>query len=202
MSKAAAKKHEESPAKTTRKRREAPPRAESLEEPAAVWVAIEELLPWVRNPRINDEAAKRVAESILEYGFGAPIVARRANNEVMAGHTRLKGARIAGLTHVPVRYLSLSEEKAHMYSLADNKLGELAEWERLGLAEILGELGERNAAASGWDASEFAKLINPPTPPEAFPEIDPDALTEHQCPKCGYEWNGPSKPRGSSGEAA
>ncbi len=63
-------------------------------EPAAEWVAIDALRPWKDNPRKNDgEPVRKVAESIQRFGFGAPILARRENGEIIAGHTRWKAAK-------------------------------------------------------------------------------------------------------------
>ena len=85
---------------------------------AAEYVPVADLRPWVKNPRKNDPAVKAVADSIRRFGFGAPLLARRENGEVIAGHTRLKAAIKLGLTEVPVRYLDLSESEAHALALA------------------------------------------------------------------------------------
>src|SRR5258708_38710659 len=87
--------------------------AASEAQPAAEWIDIARLTGWARNPRKNDPAVEKVAESIRAFGFAAPIVARRENGEVIAGHTRLKAARLLGLTRVPVRFLGLGERPAH-----------------------------------------------------------------------------------------
>ena len=51
-----------------------------------------ELVPYDKNPRINDQAVDLVANSIRELGFKQPIVIDR-NNVIIAGHTRWKAAR-------------------------------------------------------------------------------------------------------------
>ncbi len=109
-------------------------------EPAAVYVAIADLRPWARNPRKNDQAIAKVAASIKAFGFGSPVLARKANKEVIAGHTRIKAAISLGLTEVPVRYLDLDEEKSHLLAVADNKLSELAEWDDAALGAVLLDL--------------------------------------------------------------
>lgn len=43
-------------------------------ESAAEWVHVDELRPWERNPRKNDPAVPKVAESIRRFGFVSPIV--------------------------------------------------------------------------------------------------------------------------------
>ena len=110
----------------------------SLGTPAAVWADINDLLPWADNPKHNDEAAvERVRASIEKFGFGAPVLARKANGEIIAGHTRVLAAKVLGMPTVPVRYLDIDEDAAHMLALADNQLAKLGEWDDAKLAAFL-----------------------------------------------------------------
>jgi DNA modification methylase len=128
---------------------------------AAEWVAVERLIPWVKNPRKNDATVDKLAEGIRAHGWGAPILARRDNGEIIAGHTRLKAALRLGLKVVPVRYLDLDEIRAHSLALADNRIGEDSEWDREALARILVELkdAEADLDATGFDEKEVEDLI-------------------------------------------
>src|SRR5690606_25030039 len=134
------------------------PATRAPDQPAAEWVETSKLVPWARNPRRNDKAVKKIAESIKRFGFGAPIVARRENGEVIAGHTRLKAAIRLKLSHVPVRYLDLNERESHLLAMADNKLGELSEWDQAEVAKILSEYGLEEARIAGWDLAELGKM--------------------------------------------
>lgn len=174
---------------------------------AATWERIDTLTPWKGNPRKNSEAVEPIARSILRFGFGNPILARAENREVIAGHTRLlavaflrdhvwddarggfrlrsvhdpvfvcPGAPSPGM--VPVRLLDLDEGEAHALALADNKLGELAEWDVKGLERELRELREGFTALDGlgWGAGDLAGLltdiVNPSTtgPKRDEPEV-------------------------------
>ena len=127
------------------------------DERAAEWVDPSTLTPWDRNPRLNDHAVKDVAASIERFGFGAPIVARLADRSVIAGHTRLKAAALLGLDRVPVRFLDVTERQARELALADNKLGELADWDPSMLLELERD-AEVSLAALGWNAKEVADL--------------------------------------------
>jgi DNA modification methylase len=144
------------------KARKAPSRkAPAAPEAAAEWVALDALSPWANNPRKNDDAVDAVAESIRRFGFGAPILARRANGEIIAGHTRLKAAQQLGLDRVPVRYLDLDPVDAHLLALADNRLGEEASWDDEMLAAVLADLKAQQAdlAATGFTDGELAQLL-------------------------------------------
>lgn len=65
-----------------------------------VDIAVNNLVPYDKNPRRNDEAAVKVAESIKQFGFKIPLVVDR-NNVVVCGHTRLKAAKKLKLKTVP-----------------------------------------------------------------------------------------------------
>ena len=90
---------------------------------------VEELIPYEKNPRINDEAVKYVANRIKEFGFKVPIVIDK-DNVIIAGHTRLKASKELGLTEVPCIIADdLSEEQIKAFRLADNKVSEQAKWD-------------------------------------------------------------------------
>lgn len=127
-------------------------------EAAAVWFPIAELKPWSDNPRQNEAAIEPVIASMKRFGFGAPILARKSDREIIAGHTRLKAALKLGFREVPVRFLDLDPADAHLLALADNKLGELAEWDDGKVAEILSRYGLDDAALAGWEEDEIDKL--------------------------------------------
>lgn len=153
-------------------------RAERTRESIGEWVPVADLLPWVKNPRKNDAAVEKVAASIKRWGFVAPIIARRANGEVVAGHTRLKAAKALGLEMVPVRYVDLDPAEAHLYAVADNKLNELAEWDGPQLLEILSEFGLPDLEVAGFDQAELDKLaaglVGPEVPdPADAPDDEP-----------------------------
>jgi site-specific DNA-methyltransferase (adenine-specific) len=131
---------------------------ETQQGPAAEWVDISKLSLWVKNPRKNDENVARVVESIKRFGFGAPLVARKENGEVIAGHTRLKAAIKLKLKQVPVRYLDISEHEAHLLALADNRLNELSPWDVDGLQEVMGEFSLADIDMAGWSSADLTEL--------------------------------------------
>lgn len=112
---------------------------------------LSELKPYENNPRINDEAVEKVAESIRQFGFNQPIVVDE-NNVIVVGHTRYRAARKLGIDKVPVYQLKgLSEEQYRAYRLADNKTAEFAEWDMDLLNLELDEITNIDMADFGFD---------------------------------------------------
>ncbi len=114
-----------------------------------------------KNPRKNDHVVDRIADSITEFGFTNPILIDK-NNEIIAGHTRLKAAINLGLKEVPTIALeNLTPAQAKAYMIADNKLNELAEWNNDVLKELLHELPPTiNTETLGFTQAELDQLIH------------------------------------------
>lgn len=107
-----------------------------------VEMKIGDIRPYEKNPRLNDGAVEKVAESIRNFGFKQPIVVD-ADGVIIAGYTRYKAAQRLGMKTVPVLVASdLSPEKVKAYRLADNKVSDFAIWDNKLLLEELGEIGE------------------------------------------------------------
>ena len=95
---------------------------------------------------------------------------------VIAGHTRLKAAKQLGLDAVPVRYLDLDPADAKMLALADNKIGEIADWDNDELDRIIGDLAlsAEDMEDLGWSQSDLDGFFEPvfDSQEEAKEEID------------------------------
>jgi hypothetical protein len=90
---------------------------------------LKDVHPYERNPRKNAAAVKGVVASIREFGFLVPLVIDR-NHEIVAGHTRYKAAQSLGMKEVPcVIADELTEDQIKAFRLADNKVGEMAQWD-------------------------------------------------------------------------
>lgn len=95
---------------------------------------IDEVHPYPNNPRNNDDAVEYVANSIREFGWQQPIVVDN-DGTIIAGHTRLKAAKMLGMETVPVVVAdNLTPAQVNAYRLADNKVAEAATWDMDALA--------------------------------------------------------------------
>jgi ParB/RepB/Spo0J family partition protein len=124
---------------------------------------IDDVKPYERNPRLNDEAVDAVAASIREFGFRQPIVVDR-EGVIVVGHTRWRAAKKLGLAQVPVHVATdLTPEQIRAYRIADNKTNELAEWNYNLLPLELADLQAANydLGLLAFTAEELAELLDP-----------------------------------------
>lgn len=145
-----------------------------------------EIIPYENNPRFNESAIDAVANSIKEFGFKQPIVIDK-NNVIIVGHTRLLASKKLGLKKVPcVVADDLTEKQIKAYRLADNKVGELAEWDFSKLEEEMKDI-DLNMFDFGFESFSVEEPKKK-TKSDDFEIIDDELETEHTCPKCGYSW--------------
>lgn len=133
-----------------------------IEMKIELW-PLKKVVPYENNPRLNDDAVDAVAASIREFGFRQPIVVDE-NHVIIVGHTRFKAAQKLELDRVPVHVAKgLSAAQVKAYRLADNKTGEIAEWNFDLLPIELAELrdAEFDVNLLGFSSDELASLLDP-----------------------------------------
>ena len=139
---------------TTRARRTAGAEAAATVPLTVEQMPIADLHPDPGNPRrIAEDELAALCRSIETFGLVDPILARRADRRVIAGHQRLVAARRAGLTTVPVILLDVTAEDARLLNVALNQIG--GEWDADLLARLLIDL--RATAAQDLTLSGFAE---------------------------------------------
>ena len=125
-----------------------------------IKMKVEELIPYINNPRNNENAVDKVASSITEFGFKNPIVIDK-NNVVINGHTRLLASKKLGLKEVPVIVADdLTEAQVKAFRIADNKTSEYAEWNEELLKLELEQLEDMNFSMSDFDLNLEYGLFN------------------------------------------
>lgn len=175
------------------------------------WLPLAAVRPWLKNPRKNQKAVAPVAESLQRFGFVNPVVIWASGDRMVAGHTRVlalqqllakdpaftpRGAPGPGV--VPVRFAEFtSEAEADAYALADNKLGEIAQWDDDALVGILKDLQAADEAlvkAAGFTDGDLARLLRTTEPGDDEGAEDPsEALQGKWATEAGQIWVVPSK---------
>ena len=138
---------------------------------------IERLVPYVRNPRKNDEQVEHMVAAIREFGFRIPVVAK-SDGTVVDGHLRLKAARKLGLTEVPVALADeLTDAQVKAFRLLANRSANWAAWDEDLLALELEELQAMafDVSLTGFDVAEIDSLLAKPTTDGL---TDPDEVPE------------------------
>src|SRR6266849_6161236 len=100
------------------------------------YVSPDDLRPYAGNARTHSKKQiRQIADSIQRFGFTNPVIVS-VDREVIAGHGKLAAAKLhEGLTSVPIVVLAdMTEADRRAYVIADNKLAELAGWDRDTLA--------------------------------------------------------------------
>ncbi len=127
---------------------------------AVRWLPLEALEPDPRNARLHPEGqVRRIADSIEAFGFNVPVLID-GENRVVAGHGRVLAARRLRLSEIPTIALDhLSEAERRAFMIADNRLAELASWDRKRLGEEFEELKglelDFDLSATGFEIGEI-----------------------------------------------
>jgi len=147
---------------------------------------IADLTPYPNNPRINDNAVQGVAASIRKFGFIGAIIVNK-DKVIINGHTRVKAMKELGADTIPgIVVENLTPEQENALRIADNKTGEVAEWnEELLKAELkaLQEAGF-DMGALGFDTSELDELLGGTadevgqTDPDEAPDVPEEAVSK------------------------
>lgn len=152
-------------------------------------IAIDKVVPYENNARINEHVVPALARSIERFGFNEPIVLDK-DNVIVCGHTRVKAAKELGMIEVPCVYVEgLTQSEIDAYRLADNKIAEQAMWDYEKLEKEIAKIGDEIAMTDFGFKDEDVNL-------DSFFE-DKDAEDGdgegngkriHKCPNCGEEF--------------
>jgi hypothetical protein len=151
-------------------------------------------------------ALDRIAASLHRYGQRKPIVVNRSEgNKIEAGNGTWQAAKSLGWTHIAAVFVEDDPMTAVGYGIADNRLGDLSEWDAETLQALVDGLDPELNLPTGFDDGELADILaelgaglgdggrGEPEAPEQFAEYGNDIETQYCCPKCGYEWSGKPK---------
>lgn len=158
-------------------------------QPFAVPVA--DLVPDPQNARVHDRKNIDAIKASLQHNRQRlPIIVQKAGMIVRAGNGRLVAAKELGWTHIAAIVVDEPDAQAVAFSLADNRTGELADWDNDVLTRVLSDYMPDDMAgllaATSFSAGEVDKLIanatqlaeSAATEPVPDPEADIEDLSE------------------------
>jgi ParB-like nuclease domain len=127
-------------------------------------LAPSELIQDAGNPRQHTtRQIRQIARSIETFGFCVPILVD-AGNRIVAGHGRALAAIGAGRSEVPIIRLGhLSDAQVRAFAIADNRLSEIATWDKRLLGEVFQGLAaldlDFSLEATGFSMAEIDLTI-------------------------------------------
>jgi len=110
------------------------------------------------NPRIHD--LDDVVESMKAFGVRWPIIVRRSNKTIVAGHGRYKAMKRRKKKMIPVIWWDVSDKEAAAFAVRDNKSTERASWDFSALNtrfESLETLGV-DLSLTGFEIREISQI--------------------------------------------
>ena len=136
-------------------------------------VSLEKLRPYERNAKKHGpRQIEKLKASMDEFGFLTPCLIDSEYN-LIAGHGRVMAAKELGIETVPCVFIEgLTDEQRRAYILADNRLGELGEWD---MELVLDELTELDDLGFDIELTGFEM-------PEELPEVIEDDFDESAIP--------------------
>lgn len=153
-------------------------------------IPIDQLIPDPANARKHSKKnLDAIKGSLARFGQQKPIVISK-NNVVIAGNGTLEAAKALKWTEIQVIRSELEGTDITAYGIADNRTGELAEWDDEALSQTLKSLLDVkfDLDSIGFSDKDLDKLLNKTEEEIKEKELDENIPTDHECPSCGYIW--------------
>jgi len=148
-------------------------------------VAISSLMPDPSNVRKHSpKNLAAIKGSLAKFGQQKPIVVGK-NNIVIAGNGTLEAATALGWDSIDIVRTSLTGTEATAFAIADNRTGELAEWDAGGLSDTLKALQDMDfdLGSIGFEPDDLEAMIaSSEEPTEGL--TDPDEIPENVETRC------------------
>ena len=149
-----------------------------------VEIDINEIKPYEKNPRKNDDAVRYVKASIEEFGFKIPLVVDK-NSTIVAGHTRYKAAVQIGMKKIPCIIADdLTQEQIKAFRIVDNKTSEFSSWDFPELENQLEDIISIDMKMFGFEEIEPIDMSDFFTEKDEIKEKKQNVIV---CPHCGKQ---------------
>lgn len=169
---------------------------------------------WRLHPKEQQSALRGALTNI---GWVQNVIVNERTGRIVDGHARVAAATNANEPVVPVVYVDLTEEEELTVLTTLDPIGALATADQQMLDDLVGSLTVSDSELASFmelmGSRSFAQLVTDGqlgklsverstyvTPEEDsstfaqdFKDIDTDKPTSHQCPSCGFEWNGKTR---------
>lgn len=112
---------------------------------------INEIKPYLKNPRVNQQTVDLLVKIIPKVGFNVPLVID-SKGVIVKGHARYSAALKLGMDALPCIVTHASAKAIKADRLTDNKIQEFTTWDTAMLKE---EVGDVDFDSLGLDVADF-----------------------------------------------
>lgn len=160
-------------------------------------VPLSKMNPAAYNPRIDlgpDDRSFIDLENVMKsFGMVQPIVWNKRTGNIVGGHQKFKILKKNGVTKTGAKVVDISPERERILNVALNHIG--GGWDRKKMDSLLAliEKVPEDLSLAGFTEEERALFETKIDEPPDFRTVGADLKTDHECPKCSFEWSGPCK---------
>jgi DNA modification methylase len=132
----------------------------------------------------SDKNLEAIKASLHAFGQRKPIVVQREGMIVRAGNGTVTAAKALGWDKIAAVVIDDDNATAAQFAIADNRTGELAEWDDETLATMLDGMDEPTRETLAFDEDDVRELLDSldPSQPEVVedevPEVPDDPVTK------------------------
>ena len=143
-----------------------------------VRLKIADLKEWPGNPRLHD--LELLAESLAANGQYKPIVVRKKDMRILAGHGTVKAAKRINWTEIDAVWFEGDDEEARRIVLIDNRSNERGGYDPEKHLALLNSMSTLDA--TGYSSADLERLnAVAASPPPEDPPPPPDPTFEFIC---------------------
>ena len=150
-------------------------------------VPIADLTPDPANARKHGQKnLDAIKASLHKFGQRKPIVVQSEGMIVRAGNGTLEAAKALGWTHLAAVVIDEDNATASQFAIADNRTGELAEWDDETLASLLDGMDDETRNLLAFDEKDMQSMLDGLQPDQMeTTEDEPPPLPEKPTTKAG-----------------
>ena len=154
---------------------------------------INEIRPYIRNPRKNEKTIELLCKLIPKVGFNVPIVIDE-KGIIVKGHARYGAAIRLGMSEVPCIVTHADEEAIKADRITDNKISEFSEWMNDEVLKEIEDIKDIDFSELGFPKVNFEDMkghedVEREESPKMMPEKRAVAQKKYYkcvCPDCGH----------------
>ncbi len=123
-------------------------------------IDIDAARPHPKNPRVHgSEQIKRLQAALEQFGQTKPILVRKEDMTIIAGHGVREAARNLGWSKLDALILDVTPRAAMRIMIGDNRLADMSKTDDDMLRELLQGMSEDDWMGTGYTAAEASKLF-------------------------------------------